>query len=58
MSVNWFPGHMAKALREMKTILGQVDLIIETCDARIPRSSRNPELKRLAPQKPLILVLN
>lgn len=49
---------MAKTLREMKDHLRQVDLVIETCDARIPESSRNPELSRLIGQKPLILVLN
>ena len=58
MEVNWFPGHMAKALRDIKDHLKQVDLVIETCDARIPDSSRNPELQKLIGQKPLILVLN
>lgn len=58
MEINWFPGHMAKTLREMKDHLRQVDLVIETCDARIPESSRNPELARLVGMKPRILVLN
>jgi len=58
LDVNWFPGHMAKTLRELKEHLKMVDLVIETCDARIPESSRNPELHRLLGQKPLILVLN
>lgn len=58
MDVNWFPGHMAKTLRELKDYLKMVDLVIETCDARIPESSRNPELNRLLGQKPRILVLN
>lgn len=58
MAINWFPGHMARTLREMKAMLGQVDLVVETCDARIPLSSRNPELARLTRQKPVILVLN
>ncbi len=58
MDVNWFPGHMAKTLREMRDQVKQVDLVIETCDARIPESSRNPELDRLLGQKPRILVLN
>ena len=58
MEVNWFPGHMAKTLREMRDQVKQVDLVIETCDARIPESSRNPELDRLLGQKPRILVLN
>ena len=58
MEINWFPGHMAKTLREMKDHLRQVDLVIETCDARIPESSRNPELSRLIGGKPRILLLN
>lgn len=58
MEVNWFPGHMAKTLRELKEFLKLVDLVIETCDARIPESSRNPELHKLLGQKPRILVLN
>ncbi|MDD2533645.1 MAG: ribosome biogenesis GTPase YlqF [Eubacteriales bacterium] len=58
MDVNWFPGHMAKTLREMRDQVKLVDLVIETCDARIPESSRNPELDRLLGQKPRILVLN
>ena len=58
LDINWFPGHMAKTLRELKTYLKMVDLVIETCDARIPESSRNPELHRLLGQKPRILVLN
>lgn len=58
MDVNWFPGHMAKTLRELKDHMKLVDMVIETCDARIPESSRNPELYRLLGQKPRILVLN
>ena len=58
MDVNWFPGHMAKTLREMRDHIRQVDLVVETCDARLPESSRNPELDRLLGQKPRILVLN
>lgn len=58
MPINWFPGHMARALREIKEHLTLVDLVLETCDARIPASSRNPELRRILGQKPQILVLN
>lgn len=58
VEINWFPGHMAKTLRKMKDHVKQVDLVIETCDARIPVSSRNPELSKLIGDKPLILVLN
>ncbi|MEA4888285.1 MAG: ribosome biogenesis GTPase YlqF [Clostridiaceae bacterium] len=57
MAVNWFPGHMARALREIKEHLSMVDVVLETCDARIPESSRNPELNHLIGAKPRILVL-
>ena len=42
--INWFPGHMRKALNETGERLKLVDLVYETCDARIPFSSRNPSL--------------
>lgn len=58
MTVQWFPGHMAKALREIGHTLKHVDVVVETCDARIPESSRNPKLGSLLNNKPLILVLN
>ena len=58
MEINWFPGHMAKALRDVKESLKKVDMVIETCDARIPYSSRNPELDKILGTKPRILVLN
>ncbi len=58
MEINWFPGHMAKALRGVQENLKKVDMVIETCDARIPRSSRNPELDKILGTKPRILVLN
>jgi len=58
MEINWFPGHMAKALRNIKQNLAKVDMVIETCDARIPRASRNPELDNIIDNKPRILVLN
>ena len=49
---------MAKTLRELQQHLQQVDMVFETCDARIPESSRNPELNRLLGTKPRLLVLN
>ncbi|HBP38819.1 MAG TPA: ribosome biogenesis GTPase YlqF [Clostridiales bacterium] len=58
LEINWFPGHMAKTLRELQQHMQQVDLVFETCDARIPESSRNPELNRLLGTKPRLLVLN
>jgi ribosome biogenesis GTPase A len=58
MDVNWFPGHMARTLRELAAAIQKVDLVVETCDARLPESSRNPELNRILGSKPRILVLN
>lgn len=58
MDINWFPGHMARTLRELKQALKQVDMVIELCDARIPESSRNPEIADLIRHKPSVLVLN
>ncbi|MCR4669808.1 MAG: ribosome biogenesis GTPase YlqF [Saccharofermentans sp.] len=56
--INWFPGHMRKALNDTKALLPQVDMVIETCDARIPFASRNPELSQIIGKKPRLIVLN
>jgi ribosome biogenesis GTPase A len=56
--INWFPGHMRKALNDTKALLPQVDMVIETCDARIPFASRNPELSNIIGNKPRLIVLN
>ena len=56
--INWFPGHMKKALNETGERLKLVDLVYETADARIPFSSRNPELDRIIGDKPRIVILN
>ena len=56
--IQWFPGHMTKARRRMEADLGKVDMLIEIVDARVPASSRNPELAALAPEKPRLLILN
>ncbi|NRA59338.1 MAG: ribosome biogenesis GTPase YlqF [Psychrobium sp.] len=58
MSIQWFPGHMHKARKEMHEIMGQIDIIIEVVDARIPYSSENPFAQELRGDKPLIKVLN
>lgn len=58
MLIQWYPGHMHKASKEIKHILPQVDLIIEILDARIPFSSENPMLKTLRGDKPCIKVLS
>ncbi len=56
--INWYPGHMAKAKRLLSEQLSRVDLVVELCDARLPWSSRNPELSRLMNGKRSILILN
>ena len=56
--IQWFPGHMAKTRRLIGENLKNVDLVIELLDARIPKSSRNPEIMRLTEGKPLITLLN
>ena len=58
MTIQWYPGHMAKAKRNMVADLNLVDIIIEVIDARIPLSSRNPDLDRIVAKKPRLLVLN
>lgn len=57
-SIQWFPGHMAKTRRMIAENLKNVDLVIELLDARIPSSSRNPEITRLTVGKPTLLLLN
>lgn len=55
--IQWFPGHMAKAQREVEQYLKLVDLVIELADARVPYSSRNPVIKNMIQDKPSILLL-
>lgn len=57
-TIQWFPGHMAKTRRMISENLKHVDVILEILDARIPYSSRNPEITRLTAGKPTILLLN
>ena len=57
-TVQWFPGHMAKTRRKIKENLPLVDAVVELVDARIPVSSRNPELDELTSSKPRIILLN
>lgn len=57
-TVNWFPGHMAKTRRQITESLKLVDAVTEILDARIPMSSRNPELDALTGKKPRIVLLN
>lgn len=57
-TIQWFPGHMAKAKREASEKLNLVDIVLELVDARIPESSRNPMIDEIIKQKPRIVVLN
>ena len=58
MSINWYPGHMHKAQKEIKKRLPEVDMFIEVLDARIPYSSENPMLASIRGDKPCIKILN
>lgn len=58
MSIQWFPGHMNKARREIRQAMPKVDLVIEVLDARMPFSSENPLVPELRGAKPLIRILN
>ena len=58
MDINWYPGHMAKAKRQLAEQLGRVDVVVELCDARLPYSSRNPDLDKLTSGKKRVLLLN
>ena len=57
-NVQWFPGHMAKTRRLIKESLSLVDGVVELVDARVPQSSRNPELDDIIKNKPRIILLN
>jgi len=57
-NIQWYPGHMTKALRMMQENLKLVDILIELLDARIPSSSKNPDIDKLAQNKKRIIVLN
>lgn len=57
-SIQWFPGHMAKTRRLITESLKMVDIVLEITDARIPQSSRNPELDKWLGNKPRIIMLN
>ena len=56
--IQWFPGHMAKTRRLISENLKNVDVVIEILDARIPYSSRNPEITKLIENKPSLIILN
>ena len=57
-NINWYPGHMAKARRQMEEELKLVDIVIELRDARMPLASANPLLEELAKNKKRLIILN
>lgn len=58
MNIQWYPGHMTKTRRQMEADLKHVDIVVELVDARIPISSRNPDIDALCGDKPRIVMLN
>ena len=58
MNIQWYPGHMTKTRRQIEADLKQVDAVCEIVDARIPLSSRNPDIDAICGSKPRIIVLN
>ena len=56
--LSWFPGHMTKTRRMIAAEIGKMDAVCEIVDARIPLSSRNPDVEELAGGKPRLLILN
>lgn len=58
MLINWYPGHMNKARKQVKEIMPQVDVVIEVLDARLPYSSTNPMIEKLRGEKPYLKVLS
>lgn len=57
-NINWYPGHMAKTKRQIIEDLKLIDLVVELLDARLPRSSQNPDLQQIAKDKKKIIILN
>ena len=58
MNIQWYPGHMTKTRRQIEADLKQVDAVCEIVDARIPMSSRNPDIDAICGSKPRIVILN
>ena len=58
VAINWYPGHMAKTRKQIENDLKIIDVVIELLDARIPVSSRNPDINNLIKNKKKIIILN
>ncbi|PAK87129.1 ribosome biogenesis GTPase YlqF [Lentilactobacillus parakefiri] len=57
VTIQWFPGHMAKAIRQFEENLSSVDVVFEVIDARIPLTSQNPEIRRISADKPHLYIM-
>ncbi len=57
-SINWFPGHMAKTRRQITEDLKMIDVVVEILDARIPKTSQNPDIRQITKNKKKIIILN
>ena len=58
MNIQWYPGHMTKAKRQMQEDIKLIDIVIELVDSRIPFSSKNPDIDELAKNKYRLILLN
>ncbi|MDE6879946.1 MAG: ribosome biogenesis GTPase YlqF, partial [Oscillospiraceae bacterium] len=58
MNIQWYPGHMAKTRRMITEQMKHMDAVCEILDARIPLSSRNPDIEELTKERPRLIVLN
>ena len=58
MDIQWYPGHMTKARRQMQEDMKLIDIVIEILDARAPLSSRNPDINKIAGSKKRLVILN
>lgn len=58
MDINWYPGHMAKTKRQIMDDAKLIDVVIEILDARIPKSSQNPDISEIVSNKKRIIALN
>lgn len=58
MSINWYPGHMEKGKRLVEKHIDLVDVVLELVDARLPYSSRNPDIEKITKKRPRVILLN
>ena len=58
MHINWYPGHMKKTRELIENNMSIVDVVVEVVDSRIPKSSKNPDIEKIAGSKPIVILLN